>query len=281
MVDATTEPGFLRASDAARAGLHGGVIFPVLLDTDALGVAEFFSRAPQERDEEQLATLSAIGSQIGQFIKRRRAEAALRTSEERWRKLFEISSVGMGLFRLDGLCTAANSALQRMLGRAEEEIVGHNVLELNHEDERAATADALAQYRSGSLTERRVEKKYLQKDGSPIWLDITNTLVPATETAAPFLQAVYMDITERVRAEQALRGNEERWRAIFDSAAVGIAAGDLRGGLFNVNPTFQRIVHRRRAPKPPRIRIYARGRSDRDAPALRPRRYGSASQLST
>jgi PAS domain S-box-containing protein len=242
IVDATTEPGFLRASEAARAGLHGGVIFPILLDADALGVAEFFSRAPQERDEEQLATLSAIGSQIGQFIKRRRAEAALRTSEERWRKLFETSSVGMGLFRLDGLCTAANPALQRMLGRAEEEIVGHNVLELNHEDERAATADALAQYRSGSLSERRVEKKYLKKDGSPIWLDITNTLVPATETATPFLQAVYVDITERVQAEQALRGSEERWRAIFDSAAVGIAAGDLRGGLFNVNPTFQRML---------------------------------------
>jgi PAS domain S-box-containing protein len=100
-----------------------------------------------------------------------------------------------------------------MLGRAEEEIVGHDVLELNHEDERAATADALAQYRSGSLTERRVKKKYLKKDGSPIWLDITNTLVPATETAAPFLQAVYVDVTERVQFEAALRASEERWRA--------------------------------------------------------------------
>jgi adenylate cyclase len=168
MVDATTEPGFLRASEATRAGLHGGVIFPILLDADALGVAEFFSRAPQERDEEQLATLSAIGSQIGQFIKRRSAEEGLRASEERWRRLFETSLVGMGLFQLDGLCTAANPALQRMLGRTEEEIVRHNVLELNHEDERAATADALVQYRSGSLTERRVEKKYLKRDGSPI-----------------------------------------------------------------------------------------------------------------
>jgi PAS domain S-box-containing protein len=242
IIDATAEPEFLRAEAASHSGLHGGVIFPILLDTEALGVAEFFSRAARERDEDQLATLSAIGSQIGQFIKRRRAEAASRASEERWRKLFEISSVGMGLFQLDGLCTAANPALQRMLGRAEEEIVGHNVLELNHEDERAATADALAQYRSGSLTERRAEKKYLKKDGSPVWLDITNTLVPATETDAPFLQTVYVDITKRVQFEAALRASEERWRAIFDSAAVGIAAGDLRGGLFNVNPTFQRML---------------------------------------
>jgi PAS domain S-box-containing protein len=240
--DATTEPEFLRAEAASHAGLHGGVIFPILLDAEALGVVEFFSRAARERDEEQLATLSVIGSQIGQFIKRRRAEAALRTSEERWRKLFETSSVGMGLFLLDGLCTAANPALQRMLGRAEEEVVGRNVLELNHEDERAATADALAQYRSGSLTERRVEKKYLKKDGSPVWLDITNTLVPATETAAPFLQAVYVDVTRRVQSEAALRASDERWRAIFESAAVGIATGDLDGGVLSMNPTFQRML---------------------------------------
>jgi len=73
------------------------------------------------------------------------------------------------------------------------------VLELNHEDERAATAEAYARYRSGSLTERHMEKKYLRTDGSPVWLNITTTLVPGTETAAPFLQSVYMDITERVR----------------------------------------------------------------------------------
>jgi PAS domain S-box-containing protein len=242
MVDVTTDPESLRAAAALRAELHGGVIFPILLDTEALGVVEFFSREARERDEEQLATLSAMGSQIGQFIKRGRAEAGLRANEERWRRLFETSAAGMALEGLDGVFTAANPALQRMLGRAEEEIVGHNVLELNHEDERAATAEALAKFRSGSLTERHVEKKYLKKDGSLVWLNITTTLVSATETAAPFLQAVYVDVTERVQFEAALRASEERWRAIFDSAAVGIAAGDLRGGLFNVNPTFQRML---------------------------------------
>jgi len=242
MVDATVEPGFVRRSAAAKSGLHGGVIFPILLDTEALGVVEFFSRAAREPDAEQLAILSAIGSQIGQFIKRRRAEAASRANEERWRQLFESSSAGMALFRLDGVCTAANPALRRMLGLSEDEIVGHNVLELNHPDERAATSEALAQYRAGTLTERNVEKKYVRKDGTPVWLNITNTLVPVTETTPPFLQAVYVDVTAQLQAEAALRASEERWRAIFYSAAVGIAAGDVRGGLFDVNPTFQRML---------------------------------------
>ena len=242
IVDATTEPGFLRASAASRALLHGGVIFPIILDTEPLGVVEFFSRAARERDAEQLATLSAIGSQIGQFIKRRSAEAALRANEERWRKLFETSHAGMALVGLDGVFTAANPALQRMLGHTEQEIVGRNVLELNPEEERAATADALARYRSGSLDERHVEKKYLKKDGSPVWLNITTTLVPATETATPFLQAVYVDVTERVRFEAALRASEERWRAIFETAAVGIATEPLAGGVSSVNPAFQRLL---------------------------------------
>ena len=242
IVDATTEPGFLRASAASRALLHGGVIFPIILDTEPLGVVEFFSRAARERDAEQLATLSAIGSQIGQFIKRRSAESALRANEERWRKLFETSHAGMALVGLDGVFTAANPALQRMLGHTEQEIVGRNVLELNPEEERAATADALARYRSGSLDERQVEKKYLKKDGSPVWLNITTTLVPATETATPFLQAVYVDVTERVRFEAALRASEERWRAIFETAGVGIATEPLAGGVSSVNPAFQRLL---------------------------------------
>jgi PAS domain S-box-containing protein len=45
-----------------------------------------------------------------------------------------------------------------------------------------------------------------------------------------------------VQSEAALRVSEERWRAIFESAAVGIATGDLGGGVLSMNPTFQRML---------------------------------------
>jgi len=149
----------------------------------------------------------------------------------------------MGLFRLDGLCTAANPALQRMLDRTEEEIVGHNVLELNYEEERAATAVALARFRSGSVTERQVEKKYLKKNGAPVWLNITTTVVPATETAASFLQAIYMDITSRVQFEEALRASEERWRAMVETAPIGIITfGSGHRRYVTANQSFQQMT---------------------------------------
>jgi PAS domain S-box-containing protein len=79
--DATNNPYFVRGHSAARVGLRGAVAFPIMLSGQTLGVIELFSRAVQQPDKEQIATLSAIGSQIGQFIERKRAEEELRRSE--------------------------------------------------------------------------------------------------------------------------------------------------------------------------------------------------------
>ena len=89
--DVATDPTFLRADVAAREGLHAVFAFPILLRTEVLGVIDLVSREICEPDQELFDMMATIGSQIGQFIERRRAENALRESEERFRTLVDFS----------------------------------------------------------------------------------------------------------------------------------------------------------------------------------------------
>jgi PAS domain S-box-containing protein len=215
MVDATTEPEFLRASAAAQAGLHGGVIFPILLDTEALGIIELFSRAARDQDEQQLATLSAIGSQIGQFIKRQRAEAALRASEERWRAVFENTAVGIATFDFEHRrYQTANEAFQRMTGYSGDELRNLTVVDITPEEDQAAMRMRLDEIVAGPRRSYRVERRYRRKDGEFLWADVNTFFVPATDSTPAFLAVVAVDITERKRAEEALREAEERFRTL-------------------------------------------------------------------
>jgi len=83
MADILNEPGFPPLVIAAHAGLHSGFGFPIQLGRDILGIVTFFSRDIRSPDHDLLLMFASIGSQIGQFIERRRAEQKLRASEEK------------------------------------------------------------------------------------------------------------------------------------------------------------------------------------------------------
>jgi signal transduction histidine kinase/DNA-binding response OmpR family regulator len=80
--DVTQDTNFPRAPVAHREGLHAAFGLPILLGREVLGVMEFFSREIREPDEELLGMLTTIGSQIGQFSERRRAEEESRKARE-------------------------------------------------------------------------------------------------------------------------------------------------------------------------------------------------------
>jgi signal transduction histidine kinase/CheY-like chemotaxis protein/HPt (histidine-containing phosphotransfer) domain-containing protein len=78
ITDVVPDDNFPRAPLAVRAGLHGAFAFPITLGGEVLGVFEFFSHATRQPDPELLQATAALGSQIGQFIERKRAEESLR-----------------------------------------------------------------------------------------------------------------------------------------------------------------------------------------------------------
>jgi GAF domain-containing protein len=89
IVDAPTDANFPRAHAARRSGLHAGFGFPLRSPRGVVGVMEFFSGGLHEPDERLLATMSVLGSQVGQFVARRRAEEEVRVRESRLRAMLD------------------------------------------------------------------------------------------------------------------------------------------------------------------------------------------------
>ena len=139
---------------------------------------------------------------------RKRAEDALRKSEERWRSVFENSAIGVALTDLNGRFLATNHVYQTIVGYTEEELRAVNFLDLTHEDYRQANWALITELVEGKRLQFQIEKQYRRKDGSLLWVSNNVSLVPGTEMVPRFIMALSEDITERKRAEQALRRSE-------------------------------------------------------------------------
>jgi PAS domain S-box-containing protein len=135
----------------------------------------------------------------------KRAEEALRASEERWSKLAENSSAGIALIAPDGRFIAANLALQKMLGYTEDELQGRTTSDITHEEDRPATEARIAEAYQGPRRVYRLEKRYLRKDGRVLWADVSSVFVPASGSNSAFFSTVIVDRTERKQAEEALQ----------------------------------------------------------------------------
>ena len=84
---------FQRAESAANEGLHAAFAFPITLKSGVLGVIEFFSREVRDADPELVQMMTSVGSQVGQFIERTRAEDALRHAREKLAQASQMATV--------------------------------------------------------------------------------------------------------------------------------------------------------------------------------------------
>jgi signal transduction histidine kinase len=94
IADVADDPGFLRATIAAREGFHSAFAFPILLDGEVIGVIDFVNREIRVPDPELIHAMATIGSQIGQFIERKRAENALLVAQAEIAHISRVMTMG-------------------------------------------------------------------------------------------------------------------------------------------------------------------------------------------
>ena len=172
---------------------------------------------------------------------RRRAEEALRKSEERWRSVFENSAIGVALTDLNGRFLTTNHVFQAMVGYTEEELRAVSFADLAHEDYRQANWALVTELVEGKRRQFQIEEKYRRKDGSSIWVSNNVSLVPGTERVPRFIMALSEDITQRKRAEEKLRRSEADLLDAQRMSRTGSLKIDISSGTVTGSPQVFRI----------------------------------------
>ncbi|MGK7901485.1 MAG: adenylate/guanylate cyclase domain-containing protein [Hormoscilla sp.] len=209
----------IRSKIAAKEGLHGAFGFPIKSDGEVLGVISFYSREEKEVDEDLLQTTAVIGSQLGEFIKRKRAELALQESEERYRDLFENASDLIQSVAADGKILYVNTAWRERLGYSEAEVAQLNLFDIIHPDCKEEVISSLKRVMAGEKV-GQLKAEFITKEGNKLWVE-GNANCKLVEGIAVANRGIFRDITERLQAEEALRQSEANLAEAQKIAHVG------------------------------------------------------------
>ena len=171
------------------------------------------------------------------------AQERLRTSEDRFKHVFENSPVGKSFTMPDGEIHV-NPAFCRMLGYAQEELEHTKWQDVTVAEDIELTQTQLDSIYAGKRDEARFEKRYRRRDGSVVWADVTTSL-RRNEAGAPlYFVTVVVDITERKRAEERLAAAAEQWRATFDAMGDSVALFDSEGRIVRCNAATTALTGR-------------------------------------
>ena len=169
--DVTKDANFPRGPIAEREGLHAAFAFPILLGGDVLGVMEFFSREIRQPEQELLNMMATLGSQVGQFIERKRAEQAVFSAQAELAHVTRVATVGE---LTASIAHEVNQPLAAIVNNANACL---NWLKGNNMEEARTSAELIRAdgHRAGEIIGRiraLVKKAPPQKD----WLDINQTI---------------------------------------------------------------------------------------------------------
>jgi PAS domain S-box-containing protein len=198
------------------------------------GVQRWIKISAQPQKDANGAIGSIVGA-IADITKRKQAEAALRESEERFRKIFEEGPLGMAILSPDDHFIRANAALCRMAGYTEEELTASTYLDITHPEDIDTSKQQAQQLVSGEIPYLQTEKRYITKEGETLWINLTASFIRDDEGNLLYKLTMIEDITERKQAEEALKASQEYVRNLIDSSLDMIIAVDMERHIVEFN----------------------------------------------
>ena len=257
-----TDPNFIPwRMEALERGYASSVAIPLLLNGKAFGAITIYSGKPDDFSKDEIDMLREIAKDLSYGISSIRlkeaeikAEMELKSSEEKYRLLFDFLPFGITLTDKKGNIIEANSESERLLGVSRDvhtnrKIGGKewNIVRPDHSvmpPEEFASIKALEE---NSLVEN-IEMGIIKNKNEITWLNVTAAPFPFKDHG---VIVVYSDISRRMEAENALKESEEKYRLLFNKMIDGFALHEIitddKGNpvdykFISINPAFERLT---------------------------------------
>jgi PAS domain S-box-containing protein len=206
---------------AVSHGLRASWSNPILSsDGKVLGTFCIYSREPRSPSAHDLGVMEKATHLARVAIERDRAEAAVRTSEEKYRDLIDASPDAICVVDADAKCVLMNPAGVKLTGRSEDELIGSSIADTYLPEERYLLVDRLEKLKTeGSF---RFERKFLRENGEIIPVEVSLSALRGR-----YYQAIIRDISQRKRREALLAGENR----VLEMVAKGNSLSDILDNL--------------------------------------------------
>jgi PAS domain S-box-containing protein len=165
----------------------------------------------------------------------KKLDQQIQESEERFRTTFEQVAVGMTHVARNGIFLKVNKKFCDIVGYSRSELLKRRFQDITHPDDLPTNMDLTRQLLDGEIAQLTVEKRYIHKDGYPVWVHLTATLIRDSSGRPDYFVCVVEDIGVRKWAEEELKRSEERLNILFDFAPDGYLSLDQRGRVLDCN----------------------------------------------
>ncbi len=167
--------------------------------------------------------------------KRHDPKAALAASETLYRATFDQAALGIAHVGLDGRWLRVNDRLCAITGYGREDLLERRFQDITYSEDLPGNLASLQKLLGGGISSCTMEKRYRRRDGNLIWVKLTVSLLRDSDGHPAHFISVVDDISDRKRAEAALRDHEIRLRLGLDTAGIGLAEWDRARDVFRVD----------------------------------------------
>ena len=172
----------------------------------------------------------------------KRSATILQESETQFRATFEQAAVGIAQVGLDGRWLKINQKLCDIVGYSAQELHQLTFQDITHPDDLEIDLDYVRQMLADEIQTYSMEKRYIRKDRSSVWINLTVSLVRDSAGRTKYFISIIEDIDDRKLLQRALSESEEEYRTLFKTMAQGVIYYNGQGEIVSANPAAEHIL---------------------------------------